>query len=235
MEALQAHPLTEPLYNAIVTLIDLFPRVMEFIIVFIAGVVFAYILKKLATFIFRLVNFDKYAYRTGLSNLLLRTAIQQSPAEFMGTALFWLLVLAVFSVAVRSLGFDYTNNLAQGLIEFIPRLIMAALIFLFGYFIASFVGRAILLALVNARFKFASLFAALLKIMMLMLFVGMSIEQLGIAHSVLIATISIAFGGLILALAIAFGLGGKDIAREILEKKFRAEQPPAEDDEISHV
>jgi len=40
----------------------------------------------------------------------------------------------------------------------------------------------------------------------------------------------------VLALAIAFGLGGKDIAREILEKRIK---PPSETkpkpDEISHI
>ena len=235
LETLQSHPLTKPFYDAVITLIDLAPRLIEFIIVFLGGVLFAWIVKRLITLLFRAVKFDKYAYRTGFSNLLLRTAVHQSPAEFLGSVSFWLIVMAVFSLSVGALGFEYTDSLAQGLIEFIPRLIIAALIFIFGYFVASFISRTVLLALVNAGFKMASQVVALLKIMMLMLFLAMAVEQLGIAHSVVIATISIAFGGLILALAIAFGLGGKDIAREILEKRLKKIESPQDEDEISHI
>jgi hypothetical protein len=101
--------------------------------------------------------------------------------------------------------------------------------------VASFVSRAVLLALVNAQFKMAAQVAAVLKIMMLVIFVAMSVEQLGIAYGVVVATVSIAFGGFILAMAIAFGLGGKDIAREILEKRYKKDDTPPEKDEISHI
>ena len=38
----------------------------------------------------------------------------------------------------------------------------------------------------------------------------------------------ITFGGLILALALAFGLGGRALAREILERRLRQDPHPSE-------
>ncbi len=46
-------------------------------------------------------------------------------------------------------------------------------------------------------------------------------------------TFGIAFSGAMLALALAFGLGGKDLAREILESRLRRQEE--DDDHLTHV
>jgi hypothetical protein len=42
------------------------------------------------------------------------------------------------------------------------------------------------------------------------------------------------FGGIVLAFALAFGLGARDLARELLERRFR-QREGAPDDEIAHL
>ena len=59
----------------------------------------------------------------------------------------------------------------------------------------------------------------------------MALEQLGIGRETIIIAFAIVFGGIVLALSIAFGLGGRDIAKEYLEKKLKGE----EKDEIEHL
>jgi hypothetical protein len=44
---------------------------------------------------------------------------------------------------------------------------------------------------------------------------------------------AITFGGLVLSLALAFGLGGRALAREILERRLRREPPARE--RITHL
>jgi hypothetical protein len=72
--------------------------------------------------------------------------------------------------------------------------------------------------------------------LIIILFSAMAIEQLGIARGIVVATFAISFGGVVLASAVAFGLGGKDIAREILERRFKVhkEEKP-KPDEFSHL
>ena len=43
------------------------------------------------------------------------------------------------------------------------------------------------------------------------------------------------FGGVVLSLAIALGLGGKDTAKEYIEKKLKGEEEEEKKDEISHL
>ncbi|MGZ5479978.1 MAG: mechanosensitive ion channel family protein, partial [Candidatus Aminicenantales bacterium] len=62
----------------------------------------------------------------------------------------------------------------------------------------------------------------------------MAFEQLGIGRSTVIAAFTIALGGIVLALALAFGLGGKDLARGFLEKRFK-KNGDGEHDELKHL
>ncbi|MEW6215921.1 MAG: hypothetical protein AB1478_12085, partial [Nitrospirota bacterium] len=60
----------------------------------------------------------------------------------------------------------------------------------------------------------------------------MALEQLGIGRGTIVIAFAIIFGGVVLALAIAFGLGGRDIAKEYIERKIKGEERK---DDISHL
>ncbi|OGD25675.1 MAG: hypothetical protein A2Y56_09970 [Candidatus Aminicenantes bacterium RBG_13_63_10] len=65
---------------------------------------------------------------------------------------------------------------------------------------------------------------------------AMALEQLGIGRSTVIAAFTVVFGGVVLALALAFGLGGQDLARGLLEKRFKKEGDKDEKrDELKHL
>jgi hypothetical protein len=50
--------------------------------------------------------------------------------------------------------------------------------------------------------------------------ISMALEQVGLATHTVLMAFSIVFGALMLGLAIAFGLGGRDLAKSVLEKYF---------------
>jgi hypothetical protein len=85
---------------------------------------------------------------------------------------------------------------------------------------------------VNAGIKLSGLIGKIVKLSVFLLALTMALEQLGIGRGTIVIAFSIILGGVVIALAIAFGLGGKDIAREYLEKKIRCEEKK---DDISHL
>ena len=66
----------------------------------------------------------------------------------------------------------------------------------------------------------------------------MAFEELGIGSHTVIVAFALTFGALMLGFALAFGLGGRDLARKYLERRFGRDQPPSEvhhehEDELS--
>ena len=61
----------------------------------------------------------------------------------------------------------------------------------------------------------------------------MVFEVLGVAEQTMLLAFGTAFGAVMLGLAIAFGIGGKDLAREFLERRLitgkkeeKGDEPP---------
>ena len=70
----------------------------------------------------------------------------------------------------------------------------------------------------------------------MILAITMALYHLGIAEKVIISAFSIVFGGLVLALAIAFGWGGRELAKDFLEKRYKRKEEQKEgEDHISHI
>ena len=59
--------------------------------------------------------------------------------------------------------------------------------------------------------------------------VATALTHLGIGKEMVLVAFGVTFGGVVLALALAFGLGGRSIARHILERRLRAESPPPQE------
>jgi hypothetical protein len=100
--------------------------------------------------------------------------------------------------------------------------------------VANFAWRATLLAAVNARIPSPRLLSGAVRWLILILAGAMALEQIAVARTVVLTALAIAFGAVMLGIAIAFGLGGRGIARRILEHQF-PERERSGVDEISHL
>jgi hypothetical protein len=64
--------------------------------------------------------------------------------------------------------------------------------------------------------------------------VATALTQLGIGKEMVLVAFGITFGGLVFTLSLAFGLGGRGIARELLERRRRRDRPPPQE-HLSHL
>jgi hypothetical protein len=116
---------------------------------------------------------------------------------------------------------------------YLPRLLVGVFIVFFGLLAATFFYRAALLAAVNANLPSPRVLAVSLRTVIVILAVSMAFEELGLAERTIIVAFAIAFGALMLGLAIAFGLGGQDLARRFLERRFLHDKQEQKQDEFS--
>jgi hypothetical protein len=196
------------------------------------GLAIGLILKNIFLRIFRAVKLDKFSETSGLVELLYKGGIKEPISQIIARFIGWLTIIGFLIVALYSLDIPAVEQILERFILYLPNIFVAAIILLLGYLLSNFFGRAALVASVNAGIKLSGLIGKIVKLSVFLLALTMALEQLGIGRGTIVIAFSIILGGVVIALAIAFGLGGKDIAREYLEKKIRCEEKK---DDISHL
>jgi hypothetical protein len=197
----------------------LLPRLLAVLIIAIVGWVIAYAIKIGLRSVLRLVKFDRLSERAGASQLL-NTAALPSPSELLSQLVFWIVWLIIGLAGVSFLGIPLLQQDIASILLFLPRLLVALLIAFLGMLAANFFARAVLLAAVNSDLPSPHVLRDVVKVLIFILAISMAFEELGLAERTILIAFSIVFGALMLGLAIAFGMGGRDLARQFLERRF---------------
>jgi hypothetical protein len=212
------------------------PNLLAMITILIIGFLIAWIVKLILSRFLKAIHFDRASERWGLTQILSKGGMAHSPASLMGLFFYWVIVLITLILGINALEVAATQNFIVRFFNYLPNLFAAILILVVGYLIAIFLGQATLIAAVNAQIESARLVGRAVRWFIIILSLTMALYHLGIAEKVIIVAFTIFLGGLVLALAIAFGWGGRELARDFLEKIYRRKgEEHKGQDHISHI
>ena len=208
------------------------PRLIVMLILAFAGWVVAYVVKAILRSILRLIKFDRLSENAGASQLLTKAALP-SATEVVSRFVFWVVWFGFILIGVSVLGILGLQEQIGKFFFFLPRLFIALLILFFGLLAASFFSRAALLAAVNANVPSPRVLSLGVRSIIIVFVLSIFFEELGIAEETMLVAFGIGFGALMLGLAIAFGIGGRDLARRFLERRFVHPKKDENEDEFS--
>jgi hypothetical protein len=208
------------------------PRLIVMLIFAFAGWVMGYFVKAVLRSILKLIQFDKLAENAGASQLLTKAALP-SASEVLSRFVFWVVWLGFILLGVSVLGIHGLQEQVAKFFFFLPRLFVALFIMFFGLLAASFFSRAALLAAVNANVPSPRVLSLAVRSIIIVFVLSIVFEELGLAEQTMLVAFGIAFGALMLGLAIAFGIGGRDLAKGFLEKRFVRAKKEENEDELS--
>jgi hypothetical protein len=211
------------------------PNLLAMMTLVVLGLVAGWIVKSLLHRILLALKFDPLCERWGVSQAMAKAGVRRSCSSMVGRLSFWAVFLVFTFMGIDALNLPTATRLTTGALNLLPQLLTALLLLWAGWLLAIFLAQGALIAAVNAQLGGAPLIATLIRWGVLIFTAATVLTQLGIAKEVVVAAFSITFGGVILALALAFGLGGRDLARELLERRLRSEKDEEEQDEISHL
>jgi hypothetical protein len=222
----------EPFDRLLERVLQFLPNMLIFALIFITGVILAIILKAIFWRIFRAVKLDKLSEKSGMGEMLIKGGLKEPISVILSKVIGWLTVIVFLFLSLGSLNVPSIDRILEKFILYLPNVFVAAFILFLGYLLGNFLGRAALIASVNAGLKISGLIGKLVKRTVILLALTMALEQLGIGKETIVIAFAIILGGVVLALAIAFGLGGRDAAKEYLEKKIKGEEKK---DDIHHL
>ena len=208
------------------------PHLIAMTIIVLGGWIIAWVIKVVLRRVLTIVRFNRLFETAGFSQLLVKAALP-SPTDVLSRLVFWVIWVSFFLFGVSALGIVALQEEISRFFLFLPQIFVALIILFVGLLAANFFSRATLLAAVNANSPSPRLISSVVRFLILILVVTMALERLGLGHGVVLVAFSIAFGAIMMALAIAFGLGGRDVARKVLERRFSEEDK--EEEEVSHL
>jgi small-conductance mechanosensitive channel len=204
----------QPLQNALSTFLSYLPQLVGAIIILIIGYIVAKVLQAVVTRVLRGIGFENWMERGGIKQFFDRAQTRQTPTSIIGKLVFWFVFIIAITMAADALGIPQVSAVLAQLIAYIPSIIAAILILILAALLANFVSGAVRGA------TGSGLLASVARYAIIVYAVFAAITELGIAVSLTAPTFLILLGAVALAAALAFGLGGRDLARDILQKAY---------------
>ncbi len=210
-------PLLESL-NVTWAQIQLFlPRILGALLLLGLGWVLAQLVRSLLVRALRAIRVDAVAERAGVEDFLLRGGVRYTTVTLIAQIVYWGMFLVVVLAAFNVMGVPVPESTIEQVAGYLPNVLVALLVVIFGSMLARFASGALRTYLNNVGAHGADAFAMLAQVAILAFVATVALGQLRIGGAVLVSAFQLAFGGLCLALALAFGLGGRDWAARILD------------------
>lgn len=232
MEGMFERLIVWPLTSFAEKVMQLLPNLIAAFLILLLGFIAGWLAKVVLKRLFTIIKLDGFSERIGLTAVLAKGGLHEPCSLMLARFIGGFVVFVFFLAALNSLEFEIIHGLVERFFHYLPNVFIAAALLVLAYLLGNFFGRAALIAAVNAGVRVSGLIGRGVKYLVYFLGVTMALEQLGIGRETVLLTFAIIFSGIVLALAIAFGLGGKDAARDYLEKRLR-EKPP--EDDLRHL
>jgi len=199
------------------------PAVLAALLLLLIGMVVGKVARTAAEKFFKFVHMDEYSEKVKINELLSRLGFGHSPAFVIGFLVYWLIILVFLVSAANAVQLTVVSQLLERFVLFVPKLIGSVLVVAGGSLLGHFFGEIVLNAATVNKLDSAVAFSKVVRIAVVVFAGVMALEQIGIDTTIVTSSIQIILGTIGLGLAIAFGIGGKDVAAEIV-KNFVARQ-----------
>lgn len=221
MQTLIQTTVVDPIQAVMVRLINVMPSVVWAIVLVGVGALLARFLRGLVERVFKLGQVDTWSDKAGLGTLLDHLGLGRSPTKLLGVLVWWFIFLVFFVGAANALQLNIVSDLLNRLALFLPQVIAAVFVLGAGILVSTVVRDIVYNACEANRVRGAATLSKLARAAVVTFAAFMALEQLGIARTVTTSTLQIVLGSFGLTFAIAFGLGGKDVATDVIKHLTR--------------
>jgi flagellar biosynthesis protein FliQ len=172
----------------------------------------------------RALNFHVLTERAGIDGFLKEGGTDKDTTDWIGIIGYALVLLASLIVAFNSLGLTQVTDLLGKILLFVPRLLVALLVLVFGGYFARFVANAVQRYFRSAGISDAEMLGRIVRYAVMTFVLLLAFDHLNIGGGLIQETFLILLAGVVFAVALAFGLGARERAAELLERWFPRER-----------
>jgi hypothetical protein len=212
------------------------PNLLAMLLILMCGAVVAGIVRIGVRALLSAAGFDQLASRTGLQTVLERAGVTPRASMIVARVLAWTVFVAFVIIAIGALNLQLAAGVLSRALQYLPQVFVALALLVLGALLAAFTRRTVLIAAVNAGMQAARLLATAAQAAVIAIASAMALEHLGVGRQIIMVAFAIIFGGVVLAVSLALGLGGRELARDALQRLFQRLPSDAEpEDPRRHI
>jgi hypothetical protein len=204
------------------SLLGFIPNILGFLVILAIGYVIAKVVKGIVARLLEKVGLDRTLHSSDTGKYVERVSPGASPARLIGSVAFWFIFLFAISAAIGALKIPALSTFIAQVQAFLPNIIVALLIFVIAAALAGAVGAAAHRLMGDT--PTGKMVRAIAPALIMAIALFMVLDQLRIAPQIVTITYAGLIGMLALAGALAFGLGGRDLAAQMLGQAYDAGQ-----------
>lgn len=198
------------------SVVQLAPRMISALVVFLIGYIIARIVQRVCSTGLSRLRFDVVLDRLGITRMLKKIGLQMSPSVAVAKLVYFLIVILFAQAAADSVGLVAISGAIRAFFAYLPKLIAAIVILLLGNVIAEMASAAVRQSAKESGIDYAEALGKIVSALIFFVVVVMAVTQLGIETDIIKAVAITLLGGGSLAFALTFGLGTRDITRNIM-------------------
>jgi small-conductance mechanosensitive channel len=192
------------------------PTVILALVLLAAGWLGGRLAASLVRRLLRLIGLESLVESSGLKARLDQANVAISLSEILGRLVFWIVFLVFAILSFQRLGIDFSVLPVDRVLTYLPRLLGAILLLIFGALVAQWGGKAVQTAAAGLGVRHHKSLGAAARGLLLVMMVILTVEQLGFDVSILSTTIVNLITLVAAGFIFTFALGGREVARNAL-------------------
>ncbi len=206
--------------NAISVLFAWLPSLLGALLILVIGYFVAKVVGNVVGRVLHRAGLDRTLQSGQASNWIAK--LTSSPARLLGRFTFWAIFIGAVSLAVTALGIDALTDFVAAIYSYLPNVLMAFVIFLVASAIAG--GVAGLVQRTMGDTGLGKLVSMVVPVIVMAIAGFMILDALEIATNIVTITYAALMGSIGLGMALAFGLGGREVAAQMLQGAYERGQ-----------
>ncbi len=190
---------------------DFVPKLVAFLLIFVIGMFVARLIRRVVGTVLTKIGFDGYIDKAGIGAPLERAGFADS-GRFVAQIIYYLIGLLVLKLSLSAFGDNDISDALDGMIDFIPKLIVAIVIIVITGLVANAVGNMIRPAL--SEVDYGETLGKLATGAIWMIGIFAAIDQIDFAADIVDTLFTAIIGSLSAIIVLKFGIGGIWSARD---------------------
>jgi len=192
------------------------PKLLFALLILIIGRLIAGILRRVVRRVLAGLQVDKLAERLNDIDLVQRTGMKIQISNVIAQMVYFVLMLGFIIFATDMLGIPAITDMVRDVIDYLPALFSAFVLFLLGLFLADMIRGIVLTTCQSMGIPSAKLIATVVFYFLFITIAVSALSQAKISTGFIASNLTVVIGALALAFAVGYGLASRDLVANYL-------------------